>query len=196
MKAYLNMWERAFDFKGRTNRKDFWIAYGINLGILIVLYLLFLIAAYSDAIIAIIIFPSSLACIYSFMMIIPMISLQIRRFHDTGHSAGFFLLLTLLSLCYIGTIIRFIFYVIEGEKNDNKWGAATDENPERTDSLQENIETSNNMSISTNQEDEFVDRYITESQLPKKKRWLRNILILFGFSAAIYMLLFILLTFY
>ncbi|MGN0437232.1 MAG: DUF805 domain-containing protein [Lachnospiraceae bacterium] len=192
MKAYLNMWERAFDFKGRTNRKDFWIAYGINLGIMIVLFLFLMIATYSDAMTAIIIFPTCLSFIYSIMTIIPLLSLQIRRLHDTGHSAGFYVLLTLLSFCYIGTIVRFIFYVMDGSKEENKWGVPTDENPEITGSLQENEETSND-TLQSHEEDEFVDQYITESQLPQKKRWLRNMLILFGISLIIFILLFMLL---
>ncbi|MGN0495710.1 MAG: DUF805 domain-containing protein [Lachnospiraceae bacterium] len=193
MKEYLDMWEKAFDFKGRTNRKDFWIAYGINLGIMIVLGMLFMITSLSDAMVTILIFPSTLAFIYSLMTIIPLISMQIRRLHDTGHSAGFYVLITLLSFCYIGAIIRLIFYVIPGDKNENKWGVAPEEKPVTIGSLPENTETINDTSPSANHEGEFVDRYITESQLPKKKRWLRNMLILFGISTVIFILLFMLL---
>lgn len=192
MKSYLNMWERAFDFKGRTNRKDFWIAYGINLGIMMILFIFLMIATYSDAMTAIFIFPAALSFLYSVMTIIPLLSLQIRRLHDTGHSAGFYVLLALLSFCYIGTIIRFVFYVMDGSKEENKWGAPTEENPEITDSLQENEETSND-TLQSHEEEEFVDQYITESQLPKKKLWLRNMLILFGISLIIFILLFMLL---
>lgn len=193
MKAYLDMWENAFNFKGRTNRRDFWIAYGINLGIMTALFMLLMITSSSDAMTAIIIFPTALSFIYSVMTIIPLISLQIRRFHDTGHSAGFYVLMALLSFCYIGAIVRFVFYSREGDRNENRWGPAPEEKWKTANSLSENTEITNDTSPSANREEEFVDRYITESQLPKKKRWLRNMLILFGISTGIFILSFVLL---
>lgn len=194
MKPYLDMWEKAFDFKGRTNKKDFWIAYGINAGILILLStLLRITTAGGEELTAASILPTILTCIYSFMMLIPLLSMQIRRFHDTGHSAALYALCLVLSLLYIGIIIRFIFYLKDGNRGFNKWGAGSDGEPEKTYTPEENGDA--DIPISSEREEDFVDQCITESELPEKKLWLRNMLILFGISAAIFFLIFIFVVF-
>lgn len=196
MKPYLDMWEKAFDFKGRTNRKDFWSAYGINAGILVVLgILLNVTTAGGEEITAIGIFPTILACIYSFMMIIPLLSIQIRRFHDTGHSAALYIVCLVLSPLYIGIIIRFVFYLKDSDRGLNNWGIGADEKPEKTYTLWQNTDSTENPDFSEAKET-FVDQHITESELPKKKLWLRNILILFGISISIFFIILILVIFF
>ena len=57
--------------------------------------------------------------IFIFAHFIPTLAVLVRRLHDTGKS-GWYLLIQLIP--YIGALIIFIFTVIEGDKNENKWG--------------------------------------------------------------------------
>lgn len=178
MEAYLDMWENAFNFKGRTNRRDFWTAYGVNAGVLGFLCLLFCVADTAggeyEATAAL---PLLLADLYFFMMLIPVIALQIRRFHDIGHSAVLFVLLAFLSCCFLGSVLHFAFFILEGEKEENRWGAVPD--PYKTFREKAGGRGKEPEPADTERmEKEFVDRYITEDELPGKKHWLRNLLIL------------------
>jgi len=69
--SYLEMWKRAFDFGGESQRKEFWLAFLVNAIIAGILYATGIMALYS---------------IYCLLAIIPGIALEIRRIRDTGKS--------------------------------------------------------------------------------------------------------------
>lgn len=173
MRAYFDMWERAFDFKGRTDSSDFWYAFGIHMGIWLLLSFLFLAAdTVSNEYLSFTVLPLMILDLYTFMAWIPLLSMQIRRLHDTGHSAGQFILLWMLSLCLIGMVIRILLYVKDGEKCGNKWGAPTKELEKKRQGTP----------VRMAEENEFVDEYITKARLPEPKRWLQNMLVTFLFA--------------
>ena len=75
--AYKKLWTKAFDFRGRSTRPDYWWAALTNL---LVSYLLLALGAFvSEAF-------SSLYYLYIFAALIPGLSLAIRRVNDAGKS--------------------------------------------------------------------------------------------------------------
>ena len=74
--AYKSFWTRSFDFKGVTNRPDYWWAY---LAYLIFLVLLAILSEVADVFSALLVF-------YVIAGAIPNLSIQIRRTRDMGKS--------------------------------------------------------------------------------------------------------------
>ena len=76
IEAYKNFWTRAFDFKGRTSRSDYWWAV---LASFIVAFVLLILGAISEPL-------SAFYVLYNFAGIIPNLSISIRRVRDMGKS--------------------------------------------------------------------------------------------------------------
>ncbi|MBQ6568923.1 MAG: DUF805 domain-containing protein [Clostridia bacterium] len=115
-----------FKIEGRTPRKDFWwyiIVYSvIAVGIWVAGYFtgdLKLTADghnYSASLTGI---CGTVYLVFFVLNLIPLLTVSVRRLHDTNKS-GWLLLLNLI--CCIGTIILFIFMLIRGKSTDNKYG--------------------------------------------------------------------------
>lgn len=88
LQAYKGFWKNCFNFKGRSNRRDYWLASAMN----VVIFLL---------IIAII--PEG-AFIYLLVTFIPTLALSIRRLHDINKSG---LLAIIFTIPYI---LYFLFF--------------------------------------------------------------------------------------
>ncbi|MFK4135902.1 DUF805 domain-containing protein [Pseudomonas luteola] len=108
MDAYINMWKNYFDFNSRVSRKDYWCARAID----------FL------ALMAIVLFGKALnlgenlSAIYALASIIPVISLSVRRLHDTNRS-GWWYLIALVPV--IGWLILFVFMIMKGDDGTNRF---------------------------------------------------------------------------
>ena len=76
IEAYKSFWTRAFDFKGRTSRSDYWWAV---LASFIVAFVLLTLGAISEPL-------SAFYVLYYFAGIIPNLSISIRRVRDMGKS--------------------------------------------------------------------------------------------------------------
>ena len=75
IEAYKKLWTRAFDFRGRSTRSDYWWAVLANL---LVSYALLALGSYiAEAFLGI-------YYLYIFAALIPGLSLVIRRVHDAG----------------------------------------------------------------------------------------------------------------
>jgi uncharacterized membrane protein YhaH (DUF805 family) len=101
-------------FSGRARRKEFWMFYLISQVISILLMFLggvtgvFMIVYY----------------IFNLVILIPLIAVAVRRLHDTGRSGWWFL----LSLTGIGLIVLIIFWALDSEPGQNKYGPNPKEN--------------------------------------------------------------------
>lgn len=105
MKEYFQMFTRAFDFKGRSTVREFWMAMLFNL--------------VADAFFAIVALPfigdlniyviayDSLVVLYCFLALVPTLSLTIRRLRDTGRS-GWNMLLALLFPIGFAVLIMYL----------------------------------------------------------------------------------------
>ncbi len=74
IEAYKSFWTRAFDFKGVTNRRDYWLAY---LAYSIILFFLLILSEVAY-------FFNAFLLFYVICAVIPNLSIQIRRVRDIG----------------------------------------------------------------------------------------------------------------
>ncbi len=127
IKAYIDFWKRAFDFRGRSTRPDYWWVYLINVIINTILVVGFILIPFfssvsndptilndSAEIQKMILKHMSPIMIFGLIILIPQLSLQFRRLRDAGiHPAwgllsyiGLVPVLTILSP--IGSIVLII----------------------------------------------------------------------------------------
>ena len=108
MQSIIDYWKRCVDFKGVTTRKDYWIPTIIIMVIIVVLNLV------TD--------PNapgwSPVDIFVLVLVLPSISLSIRRLHDQNKS-GWFWLINLVP--GIGSIIVFVLMCMGPNYGGNKW---------------------------------------------------------------------------
>ncbi len=112
--AFKKFISNYFNFKGRSTRKDFWFTI---LDIFIITIIIGFIVGplqLEDKIVNLILE------LYGLILIIPMLSLEIRRLHDINKS-GWWILLSLIP--GIGSIILIVFYCTPSINENNKYGA-------------------------------------------------------------------------
>lgn len=83
---YAEMWRRAFDYKGTSGRKDFWIPFAVNAAIAVCAAVLSLIMLPLVGWIAVALWAYLAVCV------VPFASLTVRRLHDTGRSGWWYFL--------------------------------------------------------------------------------------------------------
>jgi uncharacterized membrane protein YhaH (DUF805 family) len=127
MNSYVQVFKRAFDFTGRSRRREFWLFVLVNLVVTAVLTALDTLLGlggvttltgpgYAFTYLA----PGLLGSIYNVVVLIPNIAVSIRRLHDTDRS-GWWLFIALLPL--IGAIVLIVFWAMEGTRGANRFGA-------------------------------------------------------------------------
>lgn len=117
MKAYLEMWKNMFKFKGRTSKKDFGLAFLLNLVVsFLVLYSVQLTKILPDSATTIFGF---LYFIYYILVVIALVSLYARRLHDMNKSG-------LWAICLFIPVLSFILFIIalfgKGTNGTNIYG--------------------------------------------------------------------------
>ena len=107
--AIKNFYLKAFNFKNRATRAEFW---WFQLFYYLMTVLLIYIGTINDVLMG-------LYIAFVLINVIPMLSLQVRRLHDIGHSAW-----SLLLCCipYVGGLYALILFALPGEKHANKYG--------------------------------------------------------------------------
>ncbi len=114
MRYYLEAFQRAFDFDGRSSRIAYWFFIGVNLFIAFQLQEL-------DRILGLQIGRSSMGWIYAgyvVVMFVPALAAAVRRLHDTGRS-GHLLWLALVPL--IGGLILLVL-LLQRSDDTNAYG--------------------------------------------------------------------------
>lgn len=103
VKAVSLFFTRYVDFKGRSRRSEYWWA------------TLFcnLMSSILTAMLA------ELGYVWSLITFLPMISVSVRRLHDTGRS-GWWYLINLIPL--VGSIIFIVFCCQDSSRSRNQWG--------------------------------------------------------------------------
>ena len=108
MREYRDFWKRAFDYRGVSNRREYWIPVGIHMGLtvlLVIYYVLVKTNGWGNSL------PFWILLIFLLITVIPFIALTVRRLKDTGMS-GFWAFLLLfvgagtcivLALCAAGS---------------------------------------------------------------------------------------------
>lgn len=105
MKGYLDLWRRAFDYKGISTLREFWLPFGIHAALAAVMALLFLIGGYAANIAAFI--------LAAFLIIsaVPFAALTVRRLHDVGKSGWWYFLWFGLG---IGAVVLMVILACSG----------------------------------------------------------------------------------
>ncbi len=100
MKYYLKMFSNGFTFKGNASIKEFWFAVLFDMIFSVCVQFLAIPFIFDFNVYYIV--ANSLVTLYSIIVFIPMLSLTVRRLHDTGHT-GWMILITIIPL--VGLII-------------------------------------------------------------------------------------------
>ncbi len=116
MSWYVLAWQRATDFSGRSRRKEYWY---FNLFNGIIFVFLFLFAVPFDKHEKPAMFPLGLMFVYSLIVLVPSLSVIIRRLHDIGKS-GWWYFISFIPL--IGGVVLFVFTLLDSEPSPNQWG--------------------------------------------------------------------------
>ena len=109
---YVDALKKYATFEGRSPRRAFWYFY-------LVILLISLALALPSVIWDLKIFLVFLV-IFSFAMIIPYVSVSVRRLHDAGMS-GWWFLISLIP--YVGVIMFLVMGCLKSEPKDNRFGA-------------------------------------------------------------------------
>lgn len=109
---YLAFWRQWRCFYGRARRSAYWYVVLMQALLLLGLMLLFQLFPLPKAV-------NYLVSIYYIVSLLPMLSLQVRRLHDTGKSA-WWLLLHLLGP--IGMLVLIIFFCTDSDPMTNQYG--------------------------------------------------------------------------
>lgn len=115
MNWYLEVLNKYAVFNGRARRKEYWWFFVFNLFISIFLASIDFVTGTLNVEAGL----GLLSGIYSLAVLIPGISVTVRRLHDTDHS-GWWLLISFIPI--IGVIVLFIFMVQDSTPGDNQYG--------------------------------------------------------------------------
>ncbi len=99
------------DFNGRARRREYWMYFLWNIVAQIVLGIIVGLIAPKAA--------TALSGIYTLALLLPGLSLGVRRLHDTGKS-GWFMLLALIPI--VGPIILLVFFCTDSQPGSNEYG--------------------------------------------------------------------------
>lgn len=114
MKWFIDAFKKAFNFSDRSRRTEYWMFTLVAIIISIALTII-------DAVVGLELAEGVgiLSTLFSLLIIIPGLSLTVRRLHDIGKS-GWWVLITLIPL--IGAIILLVFTVKDSEPSSNEYG--------------------------------------------------------------------------
>lgn len=116
MNWYIYVLKNYANFSGRARRKEYWM-YGLFNAIFYVTF------SVLDALLGFVNYDNPfgiLAPIYSLAVMVPGVAVGVRRLHDTGRSAWWFLLLL---IPVFGWIALFVFTCLDSQVGENKYGA-------------------------------------------------------------------------
>ena len=115
MNWYLEVLRKYAVFEGRARRQEYWMFVLVNILIIVVLSVV-------DTVVDIFSLGDSVGALtglYYLVVLVPSIAVTVRRLHDTDRS-GWWVLLALLPL--LGTIVLFVFCVLDGTPGPNRFG--------------------------------------------------------------------------
>ena len=118
MHEYINGFKNYFVIEGRASRRDYWMFVLFN-------FLFFVLLIILSKIISIFSFGLGIITllipwfIYCFFIIIPSLTITIRRLHDINKS-GWWYFISFIPI--VGGIWLFVFLVTKGDSNENKYG--------------------------------------------------------------------------
>lgn len=114
MQWFIAAMKKAFNFSDRSRRKEYWMFILFTLIFSIVLTIIDTVAGLEIAE-----DMGILSTLFSIILIIPTLSVTVRRLHDVGKS-GWWVLISLIPI--IGFIVLLVFTVKDSESKTNNFG--------------------------------------------------------------------------
>lgn len=126
--AYISMFKKYADFKGRSRRREYWLVALANLIIAIPMYICNFAASSSGSedLLGAFAVLSLVYSIYALVTFVPTLALTVRRLHDIGKS-GWWILISFVP-CGIGAIVMLVFLCKDSESGSNMYGRSPKEN--------------------------------------------------------------------
>lgn len=118
MNRYIDMWKKIFDYSGRISRRDYWLT---ALMTFVVTFAVSFVAGFISGLFL----PKLFGVIYGLVMLaslaesLAMLSMGVRRLHDTNKS-GWFMFISFVPM--IGGIILLVFFCTKGDEAANNYG--------------------------------------------------------------------------
>lgn len=109
MQWYVKVLKNYVGFQGRARRTEYWMFTLMNL---IIGFVFAILGEVSDIF-------TTLSGFYALAILLPTLAVGARRLHDTGKS-GWWQLLHLIPV--IGGIVLIVFFCLNGQEGDNKYG--------------------------------------------------------------------------
>ena len=110
-RCYGNMFRQYATFRGRTDRREYWLAMTLHGGIVLLLFIT-VIAAQDTGVLR-------LLQLYRLATFVPVYALSARRLHDIGRSGWW----SLIAASGIGAIVLIVWLARVGETDENLFGA-------------------------------------------------------------------------
>ena len=109
--AYKAFWKRGFtEWAGTSSRSEYWWSVLVNFIIMLMFFLYFLLILHLKSYNLLSVIVYILFLLYGVAMIIPLLSLYVRRLHDSGQSAWWLLLMlaNFVQISVLNTVISII----------------------------------------------------------------------------------------
>ena len=113
--AYKAFWKRGFtEWAGTSSRSEYWWSVLVNFIIMLMFFLYFLLILHLKSYNLLSVIVYILFLLYGVAMIIPLLSLYVRRLHDSGQSAWWLLLMlaNFVQISVLNTVISIVFLVL------------------------------------------------------------------------------------
>jgi uncharacterized membrane protein YhaH (DUF805 family) len=115
MQWFMTALQKWADFSSRARRREYWFFVLIYIVIYIVLTVIDMMVGLADPATGV----GVLGGIFALAMLIPSISVGVRRLHDTNRS-GWWLLIGLIPI--IGALVLLVFFLLDSQPGDNRFG--------------------------------------------------------------------------
>lgn len=119
VEAYQLFWKNYVNFSGRSRRAHYWWVVLIQSVISVVAVILQTMLGMGDSAASVALVIGGIYSLYNLATVLPMLSLGVRRLHDTGRS-GWWYLINFVPC--IGSIVFLVFVCMPGTVGDNQFG--------------------------------------------------------------------------
>ena len=109
MKYYLDCWKKYVTFAGRARRKEYWMFVLFNMIAAIIVSIIDTVASLNYV----------LSGLYSLAVLLPALSVLVRRLHDTGRS-GAWVFIAFVPI--VGGIWLFVLTLLDSQAGENTYG--------------------------------------------------------------------------
>lgn len=167
MNWYIEALKKYATFRGRASRSEYWYFFLFNFLIQLIFLGLIVFLPFLSEIFYI------LSIIYTIAIILPSLSVGIRRLHDIGKSGWWYLIIL---IPFIGAIVLFIFAILDSVPEPNKYGLM----PKNNNKLSDNNTVEHRTMSNNEHEIPTRNKYMLVSENPTYPNILINNTIVLG----------------